>query len=81
MITIKTVNNAIKKLDGGVGTLVKGEGYFYFFPEKNENWDTHSVMVYKINDLTLERWLEEYEEFKEQGVEADKRISLFKNNS
>lgn len=63
MISIKTVNNAIKKLGGKV-ELVKGVGYFYFWSDDVAFVDGSSVYVYRINDLTLEQWIEEYKSLK-----------------
>jgi hypothetical protein len=55
--TIAKVNASIKAL-GGNEILVKGDGYFYFAEGKAIDWP--SVYVYRISDLTLDRWLEEY---------------------
>ena len=60
MIKLKTVNDAVKHL--GV-ELVQGEGYFYFIPVNDDfehvYFNEYSVMVYRLNQLTLEQWLEE----------------------
>lgn len=56
MISIKQVN---KLLPEGY-ELVKGKGYFYFSGNDALDWETSSVYVYKISDLPLERWLEEF---------------------
>lgn len=58
-VTIKKVNEAIKKL-GGSAELVKGEGYFYFAGGDCEEWNSTGVYVYTINELSLERWIEEW---------------------
>ena len=67
MISIKTVNNAIKKL-GGKAELVKGVGYFYFWSDDVTFVGGSSVFVYRINDLSLADWIEEYKSLK---VSAD----------
>lgn len=67
MISIKTVNSAIKKL-GGKAELVKGVGYFYFWSDDVSFVDGSSVFVYRINDLSLADWIEEYKSLK---VSAD----------
>lgn len=37
--------------------LVKGEGYFYFVYDAGPyEYETHSVPVYRLNDLTEEQW-------------------------
>jgi len=55
---LRTINNAFKvrKLDI---ELVKGKGYFYFVGDGCENLQTTSVMVPRLNILTLGQWLEE----------------------
>lgn len=57
MLRLSTVNKELKRL-GYKYELVKGEGYFYFVGEDN---DLTSVYVYTLNDLTLDRWVEELE--------------------
>jgi hypothetical protein len=51
------VTRAMNKA-GIVGELVKGEGYFYFVGDAFEP-DAESVMVYRLGDMTLDRWVEE----------------------
>ena len=74
MINLNTVNITLKKL-GAAETLVKGEGYFYFIDGQAAEWETSSVYVYKVNDLTLDQWIEEYRTLKAEG---DKRLELHK---
>ena len=56
MTTRAAVNKAIAHL--GKIELVKGEGYFYFIGDDVNVW-AESVYVYRLNELTLERWIEE----------------------
>jgi len=56
MISIPAVNRAIAHL--GDIELVKGNGYFYFAGDTVSVW-AESVYVYRINELSLERWIEE----------------------
>ena len=56
MITLRTVNKAIAHL--GDIELVKGNGYFYFVGEDVNVW-AEGVYVYRLNELSLERWIEE----------------------
>lgn len=73
MISIKTVNNALKKL-GHEEKLCKGNGYFYFYDGNADNWYTSSVGVYTINQLTLDQWIESFLRLKE---DHKKRAELY----
>ena len=55
---LRTINKAIASKGIDV-ELVKGDGYFYFVGEAVENADTSSVMVFRLNDLTMDQWMEE----------------------
>jgi hypothetical protein len=58
---IKTVNKAIAA--GGINLeLVAGDGYFYFVGPGTENLSTASVMVYRLNELSLDQWMTEARE-------------------
>jgi hypothetical protein len=63
MLTLKRVNKAIKEL-GGEEVLVKGDGYYYFWEGTAPDWKSSSVMVCRLNQLTLEQWIEEYKSLK-----------------
>lgn len=58
MLRISTINSKIHDL--GL-TLYKGDGYFYFVHESKSLEDS-CVMVYRVNDLTLEQWIQEAKE-------------------
>jgi len=58
---IKTVNKAITA-EGMNLELVAGDGYFYFVGPGTENLSTASVMVYRLNDLSLDQWMTEARE-------------------
>lgn len=64
MIKLATINKAIAAL-GGKEILVKGSDYFYFTEGEAFKWERSSVYVFKLNDLTLEQWLEEYKSLKD----------------
>jgi len=63
-----TINKAIKdKFDINV-CLIAGAGYYYFIsppgtPLKDDliNWQSTSVYVYRLNHLTLDQWLDQFE--------------------
>ena len=58
MLTLRQVNKKLKELYGDI-ELVKGDGYLYFVSEHKDFQDSTMVYVDKLNDLTLDRWLEE----------------------
>jgi len=58
---IKTVNKAIAA-EGINLELVAGDGYFYFVGPGSENLSTASVMVYRLNELSLDQWMTEARE-------------------
>ena len=66
MLRISNVNIALKE-EGIDAELVKGEGYYWFDGSDVEYAKTTSVMVYRLNHLTLEQWIECAKEFKEES--------------
>lgn len=58
MLTLRKVNKELAPF--GV-ELVKGDGYFYFEGEVVDNKSYTSVYVFRLNQLTLEQWLEEFQ--------------------
>lgn len=58
-LTLKALNNALS-VNGIEDELVKGDGYFYFWGKKASTWYCSSVMVFRLNDLTVEQWIAEY---------------------
>lgn len=59
-ITTATVNRAIAER-GGKEILINGKGYFYFWEGDAPDWQSSSVYVCRLNDLTLEQWIAEWE--------------------
>jgi hypothetical protein len=59
-LTLKRVNKEIAAR-GGSAQLIKGEGYFYFAEGEANEWDFDSVYVYTLNELPLERWIQEWQ--------------------
>lgn len=59
MLTLKKVNKALQEL-GAQEILVKGEGYYYFIEGNSYSWETSSVMVMTLNELSLEEWIAEW---------------------
>lgn len=63
-LTIKKINQAVQEIEQG-WELVKGNGYFYWsHPTDLSYLDCASIPVCKVNDLTLDRWIEEFVERK-----------------
>lgn len=58
-----TINNINKQLPPGY-EIVKGNGYFYFIGNDALDWYSSSVYVNKLTDLSMERWLEEFNDCK-----------------
>ena len=79
MIQLRTINKILAE-DGYPLELVKGDGYFYFDFAAYDRYDgrlvyeTESVYVYRLNDLTLERWLEIGRQF---AIEVEHKNGLY----
>lgn len=67
-LTLNKVNAAIAAR-GGKEILVKGNGYFYFADGEAVEWDSGGVYVYTLNELPLERWIEEWESRRDAYLE------------
>ena len=59
-VTRKMVNNALRAR-GRDESLREGARYFYFGGGDAVHWLSSSVMVRRLNDLTLEQWLAEFD--------------------
>jgi hypothetical protein len=60
-LSLDKVNKELKK-QGYDTKLLKGEGYFYFVGKEAWSFSCQSVYVPRLNDLSLEQWVQEYEE-------------------
>ena len=59
-LTIKKINKVVQEIEEG-WELVKGNGYFYWsHPTDLSYLDCATIPVYKVNDLTLDQWIEEF---------------------
>lgn len=67
---LRTVNNVFSASALPV-ELVKGKDYFYFVFDDGTRYDTLSVPVPRLNDLTFAQWIDEGKQFaaKHMGVE------------
>jgi hypothetical protein len=60
-LTLNSVNNELAKR-GISAILRKGEGkYFYFWGGETGDWWDRTVQVPKISTLSLDQWIEAYE--------------------
>lgn len=57
---VAEVNKALKAR-GAAERLARGRGYYYFREGSAAGWYSQSVCVYRASDLSVERWLEEYD--------------------
>lgn len=55
---LATVNKALKAA-GYAEQLVQGNGYWYFVDGDAAKWFSSSVAVYRLNELSIERWIDE----------------------
>jgi hypothetical protein len=59
-LTLSQVNREIRRR-GIDAELHKGDGYYYFTGADVGHAFETSVMVYRLNDLSLEQWMKELE--------------------
>lgn len=69
--TVAAVNRALKER-GEEPRLRRGNGYYYF-DGPAISWPSSSVYVYRADDLSLKRWLTEYDLLK-KAAEAAGRL-------
>lgn len=67
MLKLSNLNAQLKKLDSNL-ILRKGEGYFYFVYSDGNQFETKSVMVYRLNELTETQWIKEANRFLENWL-------------
>jgi len=63
MTTLKSVNVIIQKTISPFLELVKGNGYFYFVYDDGKCFNTYSVYVKSLSQLSLSDWTNEAKEF------------------
>lgn len=65
-LRVSTIEKAVNsKLRNPYINLYKGEGYWYFvYDDANGDiYEHHTVCVYRLNELTLDQWIEEGNDF------------------
>lgn len=65
-LLIRRVNEALEA-NGYSERLVRGDRYFYFAEGEAACWPESAVCVMRLNDLTLEEWLEEHRTLRQQA--------------
>ena len=60
-LTISAINIALH-VRGHKERLARGKGYFYFYDGEAAEWPQSGVYVFRLNELTLEGWLEKRNE-------------------
>lgn len=68
-ITCKDINAEIAKL-GGKERLVAGKDYWYFIEGDSEKWVRSSVMIYRLNALTLKQWVEIWRDYRDEFLNS-----------
>ena len=74
MLTLKAVNKAIAAR-GIKAELVQGDGYLWFSGDDVEFAYTTSVAVCRLNHLTLERWMQELDDFVADSKKFKKELA------
>lgn len=62
MLTLNKLNKEFFKKSPFV-VLNKGKDYFYFICFDGDRHESKMVMVSKVNDLSLDMWMKEYNRF------------------
>ena len=63
MLTRRAVELDVQAHTGVAMALEQGNGYLYFVYDDGAKFETHSVMVPRLNDLSIEQWRAEAEVF------------------
>lgn len=61
-ITVAKINKALAA-EGLPVSISRGDGYQYFTTNEPHPYATHSVMVYRLSDMTLADWVIEGRDF------------------
>lgn len=64
-MSLQDVNAAIKR-EGGKEVLVYDHGVIRFTGSDTDWWEVTEASVKNVNDLTLEQWLDEWREKRDQ---------------
>ena len=67
-VTLKAVNQELAKRNIEA-MLVNGGGYFFFRGRYVNDWLDRTVQVSKISDLTMDQWLEAFNDLRRKNQE------------
>jgi len=67
-LTLKTINAELARRDHRA-LLARGDGYFYVWSGEASDWLDRTIRVSKLNDLTAEQWVQEFERLKKRNEE------------
>jgi hypothetical protein len=68
-LTLKAINAELAKR-GHTALLENGNGYFYFVGGEAAVWPDRTVQVPKVGTLTLDQWVEEFDQLKKLNAEV-----------
>ncbi len=68
-VTLKSINDELAKR-GYEARLEKGAGYFYFAGGEAEEWLDRTVNAHTLNSLSLEQWMEQFENLRKLNKKA-----------
>jgi len=81
-VTLNNISKAIKEKHGVDVSLFRGEGYHYFYSDLEHEgavlsgmWSS-SVLIYNLNMLTVDEWVEKFEELFEDDQNGTKITDL-----
>ena len=69
--TLAKINQEIAAR-GGSELLVKGNGYYYFCEGNASQWQDTMVIVNRLNELTIEEWVAEWQTRTDESVAQEK---------
>lgn len=69
-LTIKRINKELENRGHKGIELVKGEGYFWFTGGETASFRSSSVYVFRLSHLTLDEWVQEYENMLEEHINS-----------
>lgn len=60
-LTLKSVNKALAERGAKEELFYNRQGYYYFAEGNTRRWQSTIVYVPRLNDLTIEQWVAEWE--------------------
>ena len=67
-LTVKAINAELSRR-GHTARLENADGYFYFSGGEAASWLDRTVQVPKVSSLTLEQWMEEFDQLAKRNAE------------